>query len=221
MLRRGDRKDPPKRLQADPPTAPPKDPPSGVGVVKEALGDDQLHQALDRLGSAGATAQALDEAVDRMLGSVSALSDLTSSLTMQYLDRIRRPISALSQTAGVFLTARGYAAHLVVETEGGAFGITDVPVLGTLPPLRRGQVPRDLLIRVVKATRRTFHNVRALDEATWDGLVLLTQWRVHRLEPEEGAERGFLDLAVVDGMVRFGWILRQVDLHYGQEPERS
>ncbi len=27
--------------------------------------------------------------------------------------------------------------------------------------------------------------------------------------------------AVVDGLARFGWVLRQVDLHYGLEPDRS
>jgi hypothetical protein len=31
---------------------------------------------------------------------------------------------------------------------------------------------------------------------------------------------GFVAVDVVDGLARVGWVLRQVDIHYGLEPER-
>jgi hypothetical protein len=201
---------------------------TGIGVVDEALDVAGLDAALDALGVDGLLARTLDEAVAASIGGVTALSPLTSSLAVTYLERIQGPISAMSLASGVFLTTRAYVAHQAVEADPGAYGARDIPVLGSLPPLHHGQVPRDLLVRVVKATRRHFAAVRALDEGVWDGFVLCSTWRVHDQsdigsavgddgEPLE--DPGYLEASVVDGLTRFGWILRQVDIHYGLGPE--
>ncbi len=161
----------------------------------------------------------LDRAVDAAMTSILALSSLTSPLTLDYLERLARPIPALGPEIGVQIVTRAYVAHLVVEKDPPAFGAVDVPVLGTLPPLRRGSPPRDLLTRVVKASRRNFEVIRAVSTPLWNGFVRSLTRRAHDRVPDP-APSGLLAVEVVDGLARFGWVLRQVDLHYGLEPER-
>ena len=93
-----------------------------------------------------------------------------------------------------------------------------MPVARTLPPLRRGSPPQDLLTRVVKATRRSFEAIRAVPEPVWDGFVRGLTSRAHDRTPDADPS-DLLAPAVVDGLARFGWVLRQVDLHYGLQPE--
>ena len=93
-----------------------------------------------------------------------------------------------------------------------------MPVLGTLPPLRRGSPPRDLLTRVVKASRRNFEVIRAVSTPVWHGFVRSLTRRAHDQVADPGPS-GLLAMEVVDGLARFGWVLRQVDLHYGLQPE--
>jgi hypothetical protein len=194
-------------------------------VVSEGLDAAEVSAALEALGEEGAIAAALDVAVVAAMTDVRALSPLTSQLTVDYLERISRPIASLGLTTGAFITARGYVAHLVVEGDPPAYGTPDVPVFGAFPPLRRGQVPRDLLTRVVRAGRSGFPGIRAVSSGVWDGYVLTTTWRAQADDPRdevpEGGERQYLETSVVDGLVRFGWVLRQVDIHYGLAPERA
>lgn len=162
----------------------------------------------------------LDRAVDEAMARVLALSSLTSPLTLDYLDRLARPIPALRLETGVQVVTRAYVAHLVVEGDPGAFGAIDVPVLGTLPPLRRGSPPRDLLVRVVKASRRNFEVIRAVSSPVWNGFVRSLTRRAHDQVADPGPS-GLVAVEVVDGLARFGWVLRQVDLHYGLGPEQG
>ncbi len=148
-----------------------------------------------------------------MLSTLTSLSDVTAPLAIDYIERIRRPTPALTEERGVQLTSAGYAAHLAIEADGTVFDVTEIPVLGTLPDLRRGRPPQDLLLRVVKATRKPFPAIRAVDDPTWEGFVTR---RMARLGQDVELERG-----LVDGLLRFGWVLRQVDLRYRTEPERS
>lgn len=144
------------------------------------------------------------------LPKMVSLSALTAPLAVDYVQRVARPMTAMPLEAGVRLVAAGYAGHMTVETDPQAFSVTDIPVLGNLPPPdRKGRVPRDLMTRVVKASRRTFWAVCALSPEEWDGFVLGVS----------GWPGPALATALVDGLLRTGWLLRQVDLAYGQEPE--
>ena len=127
----------------------------------------------------------LDAAVDEAMASILALSSLTSPLALDYLDRLARPIPALTPEIGVQIVTRAYVAHLVVERDPAAFGAVDVPVLGTLPPLRRGSPPRDLLTRVVKASRRNFEVIRAVSTPVWNGFVRSLTRRAHDQVPDQ------------------------------------
>jgi len=198
------------------------------GVVAAGLDEGELVERLAALGERGLVARALDEAVQTALPGLVALSPLSSPLAVGYLERVRHALKQLSLETAVFVTTRAYVAHLLVEADPAAFGAADVPVLGTLPPLRKGRPPQDLLNRVVKASRRGFEQIRALDDEVWAGFVDCTTWRVHQRAagPSDGEEAsgeapGYLDPAVVDGLLRFGWVLRQVDIHYRVEPERA
>ena len=171
------------------------------------------------LGDASAMAQRLDTVTDEAMASMGSLSSLTAPLALDYLDRLDGPIPALTGPIGVQVVTRGYVAHLVVEREAAAFGATDVPVLGTLPALRRGSPPQDLLTRVVKASRRNFEVIRAVSTPVWNGFVRSLARRAHDLQPDPGPD-GLVAVEVVDALARFGWVLRQVDLRYGLEPER-
>lgn len=178
-----------------------------------------LDRFLEELGADGAVARDLDTEVDREMSRVTSLSSLTSPLAVSYLDRLARPIPSLTPEIGVLIVGRTYVAHMVVESDPGRFGAPDVPVLGTLPPLKKGRPPQDLLSRVVKVSRgRTFPPLCALTPAAWDGLVRCTARRAHDATAK-GNE--YVALDVVDGVARFAWVLRQVDLHYGLSPERS
>jgi hypothetical protein len=172
------------------------------------------------LGEDAPFVTALDAAVDAEMGSILALSSLSSPLALDYLERLARPIPALTAQIGVQIVTRAYLAHLVIERDPAAFGATEVPVLGTLPPLRRGSPPRDLLTRVVKASRRSFEMIRAVSTPVWNGFIQSLTRRAHDQVPSPGPS-GLVDPAVVDGLARFGWVLRQVDLHYGLEPDRG
>jgi len=176
-----------------------------------------LDAHLARLGRDGPAARRLDAAVDEALASVLSLSELTAPVALGYIERLARPIPALTPELGAVGVTRPYVAHLVVERDPAAFGATDVPVLGTLPPLRHNRPPADLTSRVVKATRRGFELIRAVPASVWDGFVYATAAHLH--DQASAGAGPFLEVAVVDGLARFGWVLRQVDLHYGLEPE--
>ncbi len=178
-----------------------------LGAYVASLGEDQPRVAR------------LDRAVDEAMATVLALSSLTSPLTLDYLDRLARPIPALRPEIGVQIVTRAYIAHRVVERDPQTFGAVDIPVLGTLPPLRRGSPPRDLLTRVVKASRRNFEVIRAVSTPVWNGFVRSLTRRAHDQVADPGPA-GLVAVEVVDGLARFGWVLRQVDLHYGLEPDQ-
>jgi hypothetical protein len=205
---------------------------TGLGVTAGPLDAAGLKRRLRDLGPAGRQARALDQAVTASVASLAALSSLTTSLAVDYIERVQHPIPALTLSSGVLVTTRGYAAHRAVEADPAAYGAVDVPVLGTLPPLRRGRPPQDLLSRVVKASKRNFASLRAVDAEVWDAFVLHTLVRVHdRAEAEavaladaedlDDVEPAYLEIDVVDALTRLGWLLRQVDIHYGLEPEAS
>jgi hypothetical protein len=190
-------------------------------VVKAAgtrLRRSDVESRLEALGADGAVARDLDKTVDREMAKVTALSSLTSALAVQYMERLARPIPSLTPALGVQLVGRTYLAHTVVESDPGRFGAVDIPVWGTLPPLRNGRTPQDLLSRVVKVSRgRTFPPICALAPPAWEGFVLCLTGRAHDMASGDD----FVATEVVDGVARFAWVLRQVDLHYGLEPERS
>lgn len=178
-----------------------------------------LDKHLKSLGSDGALARDLDQLVDAEMTRVTSLSPLTSQLAVSYMERLGRPIPSLTPPIGVLLVGRTYVAHMVVEADPGRFGAADVPVLGTLPPLKKGRPPQDLLSRVVKASRgKSFAPLCAVAPPVWDGFVMCLTKRAHDASSDDGE---FVSVQVVDGVARFGWILRQVDLHYGLSPERS
>ncbi len=189
-----------------------------VRSAGQRVDEPQLDAFLASLGADGSIALELDREVDAQMPSVASLSALTSPLALDYLERLERPIPTLSPASGVQIVSRSYVAHVVVEDDPGAFGAGAVPVLSTLPPLRRGgSPPQGLSTRVVKATRRNFEGIRAVSASVWDGYVMCLAKRAHDHEPV-GA--GLLAVDVVDGLARFGWVLRQVDIHYGLELER-
>jgi hypothetical protein len=171
------------------------------------------------LGADSAPARRLIEAVDGAMGSVSSLSTLTTPLALEYLDRLARPIPTLTPEIGVQIVGRAYVGHMVTEDDPQSVGATAVPLLN-LPPLRRGHPPQDLLTRVVKASRRHFERTRAVPGPVWEGLVRDLARRAHERTPDVDPA-DLLALAVVDGLARFGWVLRQVDLRYGLEPDRG
>jgi hypothetical protein len=178
----------------------------------------ELAAHLAGLGDDGAVARRLDGDVDDEMGRVSSLSALTAPLAVAYMDRLARPIPSLTPEIGVQLVGRAYVGHLLVEADPARVGAPDVPVIGTLPALKNGRPPQDILSRVVKVSRgRTFPPLCALSPRAWDGFVHCLTKRAHDMAP-----RGddLVSVEVVDGVARFAWILRQADLHYGLEPER-
>ncbi|MDQ2724920.1 MAG: hypothetical protein M3Y36_05420 [Actinomycetota bacterium] len=190
-------------------------PPSSLVTVVVYVDDEAVRAGLDELGAASSIVVALDREVEKRLASFAALSELTSRLALSYLERIRHAIASLTFESGVVLTTRGYLAHMVVEDDPVRFGADrEVPVIGTLPDFRKGRPPQDLLSRVVKATRRGFEQIRAVPDDVWAGYVLCVTGHVHA--GVDDAAR--LESSVVDSLVRFGWVLRQVDLRYGLTP---
>lgn len=178
-----------------------------------------LDKHLKSLGADGVVARDLDQEVDREMARVTSLSSLTSPLAVSYMERLGRPVPSLTPEIGVLIVGRTYVAHMVVESDPGRFGAPDVPVLGTLPPLKKGRPPQDLLIKVVKVSRgRSFPPLCALSPAAWDGFIHCLTKRAHDAAPA-GAD--LVSTEVVEGVARFAWVLRQVDLHYGLSPERS
>jgi hypothetical protein len=190
----------------------------GVLPADQQVDDTALDAYLGQLGEGGDAARRLDLEVDALMPTVAALSSLTSPLALDYIERLERPIPALTPTSGVQIVSRSYVAHAVVEADPATFGAGAVAILNTLPPLRRGGAPpQDLLTRVVKASRRKFPRIRAVPEAVWEGYVRCLARRAH---DHDGPGEEMLAVEVVDGLARFGWVLRQVDIHYGLEPER-
>lgn len=189
-----------------------------VNASAVRLSPRDLDGYLQGLGADGSVARALDREVEAAMGSIRSLSALTAPLAVEYMDRLARPIPSLTPAIGVQLAGRTYLAHMVVEGDPTRFGAPDVPVLGTLPELKRRRPPQDLLSRVVKASRgRGFEPICALTPGAWDGFVHCLTARAHDQAP---AGDELLPLEAVDGVARFSWVLRQVDLHYGLEPER-
>lgn len=190
-----------------------------VRPAASRLNRSDLEKYLKSLGSDGAVARDLDREVDGEMTRVTSLSSLTSQLAVSYMERLGRPIPSLTPEVGILVVGRTYVAHMVVEADPGRFGAHDVPVLGTLPPLKNGRPPQDLLSRVVKVSRgRTFPPLCALTPAAWDGFVRCLTKRAHDAAHPEA---DLVATDVVDGVARFAWTLRQVDLHYGLSPERS
>lgn len=190
-------------------------------VVKPAagrIGRKELDAHLKSLGDDGGVARQLDRDVEESLASVLSLSSLTAPLALNYMDRLARPVPTLTPEIGVQITGRTYVAHLLVESDARRYGTPDVPVLGTLPPLKRGRPPQDLLSRVVKASRRNFAAICALTPPAWEGFTWCLTKRAH--DSVSGPEE-LVPLDVVEGVARFAWVLRQVDIHYGLEPERA
>jgi hypothetical protein len=171
---------------------------------------------LAALGPDAGIARRLDESAGRFAATIVSLSPLTAGLAIDYIDRLARPIPSLTPAAGVELVTRSYAAHLAVEQDPQAFGAADVPVLGTLPPLRHGRPPQDILSRAVKASRRNFPAIRAVSAPVWEGFVVLLTGRLHERVADDD---DLVAPEVVDGLARFGWVLRQVDIHYDLSPE--
>jgi hypothetical protein len=189
--------------------------------VKPAVQRIDRRAADDRLAELGPdadTSRRLDETTGAVATTIVSLSPLTAGMAIDYIDRLARPIPSLSAEAGVNIVTRGYAAHLAVEQDPQAFGALEVPVLGTLPPLRHGRPPQDILTRAVKASRRNFPAVRSVSAPVWDGFVVLLTRRVHAIVADDG---DLVAVEVVDGLARFGWVLRQVDIHYDLSPELS
>jgi hypothetical protein len=189
----------------------------------EAVEKADVEARLAILGADGDLARQLDQAAEQTMRTLRALSDLTVPLALAYLDRIARPLQALDLESAVRLTTRGYAAHLAVEERGRDLGVEEVPVLGHLPPIRHGRPSQGLLTQIVKLTRRGFDAIRAVTAPTWDGLVVITAGRLHagRRKGPDGTLPPPLDVEVIDALLRFGWVLRQVDLFYGFQPDRS
>jgi hypothetical protein len=189
-----------------------------VRAADERFGRSALDARLKVLGRDGTLARDLDGAVQERMAEVVSLSPLTEALALQYLERLARPVPSLTPPVGVQITGRSYVAHMVVEIEFERFGAADVPVLGTLPPLKKGRPPQDLLSRVVKASRgKGFWGICALSPGAWEGYVDCLTKRAHDAAP---AGDDLVTADVVDGVARFAWVLRQVDLHYGLQPER-
>lgn len=194
-------------------------PSTTIGTTETPIDAATAAADLDALGDAGDHARALDRAVEASLGDPGGrsdgggLSELTSDVALRYLERVRHALAALTLEDGVTLITCGYVAHRAVEADSAAYGCgPEVPVLGNLPDLRKGRPPQDLALRVVKASRRNFDRIRAVSDDVWEGFVVAT---TARIQASEGGPR-VLDRTVVDGLLRFGWILRQVDLHYDQ-----
>lgn len=190
-------------------------------VVRPAghrLGRKELDAHLNELGEDGAVARRLDADVEGALSSVVSLSALTAPLALEYSDRLARPVPMLTPDLAVQVVGRGYVAHMLVEDDPGRVGATEVPVVGTLPPPKKGRPPQDLLSRVVKLSRRSFAPVCALTIPAWEGFVWCLTKRLHDRAPEP---EDLVPLEVVDGLARFAWVLRQVDIHYGLDPERA
>lgn len=173
-------------------------------------------ERLVALGPDAENAKRLDESADLNSKKIVSLSPLTAGMAIDYIDRLARPIPSLSAEIGVEIVTHAYAAHLAVEQDPSDFGAVDVPVLGTLPPLKHGRPPQDILTRAVKATRRGFPVIRAVSAPVWDGYVILLCGRIHRTQPDD---ENLVALEVIEGLARFGWVLRQVDIHYKLAPE--
>jgi hypothetical protein len=186
----------------------------------EPVDERELERHLAGLGDDAVVVRQLDAGVDDAMSSVGSLSSLTAPLALDYLERLARPIPALTLEVGVQIVTRAYVAHMVVEADPAAFGAAGAPALATFPPLRRGSPPQDLLTRVVKASRRHFEQIRAVSTPAWDGFVVALTRRAHAQVPHLRPS-GLVAPDVVDGLARFGWVLRQVDLQYGLEPEGS
>jgi hypothetical protein len=153
------------------------------------------------------------------MSRITSLSPLTSQLAVAYMERLARPVPSLTPPIGVLVVGRTYVAHTLVEADPGRYGAGDVPVLATLPPLKKGRPPQDLMSRAVKASRgKGFFSVCALSRPAWDGFVMCLTKRAH---DAGGGDDDLVSPEVVDGVARYGWVLRQVDLHYGLSPERS
>ena len=89
----------------------------GVQPADQQVDDAALDVYLGQLGEAGDRARRLDLEVDALMPTVAALSSLTSLLALDYIERLERPVPALTPTSGVQIVSRSYVAHVVVEAD--------------------------------------------------------------------------------------------------------
>jgi hypothetical protein len=110
----------------------------------------------------------------------------------------------------------------MLRTLDGLSPLTVPLALSYLDRIARPLAAMDLEAAVRLTSRRSFEAVRAVNQETWDGLVVAVARRVHaeRTRDDDGVLPPPLDVTIVDALLRFGWVLRQVDLFYGYEPER-
>jgi hypothetical protein len=186
-----------------------------VRPVQRRFRSSDLALALKQLGRDGPLARKLDLASEDLFRRTVSLSPLSEPLAQDYIARLARPVPALTNPVGVCVVYRSYLAHRCVELDPEQYGVKEIPVLGTLRPLRRGRPPQNLLSEVVKASRSSFEPLLALSVPAWRGFVSCLVKRAHDLAPDD---QSFVDPAVVEGLARFGWVLRQADLHYHQLP---
>jgi hypothetical protein len=190
-----------------------KEPRLPVGTVAEPIGSRRLDTVVRSLGEDGRRGRSLEAAARRRAQGLGQLSWLSEPLLTSYVERLGRPLKALSSEGGRQIGVLGYAAHLCVEGEPERFVEGDIPVLGALPP----KPPGDLANRVVRASRKDFAAICALSSDAWEAFVNCSLGRVQHLAAPAGGTL-YLSGELVDGLLRFGWVLRQVDLHYGLEP---
>jgi hypothetical protein len=208
------------------------------GTTKAALDREQALAWLSAAGENGQRALVLHDQVERGHANLVSLTRVTTPLAAQHVQRLRVAMPSLSRLTAYALVRRGYTAHLLVEADPGCFGAARVPDIVEMPPLDRDGAPRrELLTFVVKVTLRSFGVLRGIPPDVWEGLAVCTTWRIHDDvptgptaspdSPAEDADADALDepLAllsqeVIEGLLRFGWVLRATDLAYGMEPAR-
>jgi hypothetical protein len=188
-----------------------------VGSVAEPLANRERDARLRQLGQSGARGRALHKAALRRIAALRTLTPVSTSVALRYAERVARPLAALDEVAATEIVLLGYAAHQLVEEQPDAYGVDDIPVLGALPKAP----PRDLANRVLRASRKDFAVLCALSPETWESFSACSLATAQR-RPDRPEGPGHVSADVVDGLLRFGWILRQADLYYGlNPPDRS
>lgn len=201
------------------------------GMTKVAMDREQALAWLAAAGDDGQRALVLHDDVERRHSELPALTRITTPLASQHVQRLRVGMPSLTPHTAYGLVLRGYTAHLLVEADPSSFGATRVPDIVEMPDLdRNGEPRRDLLTYVVKVTLRSFEIVRGIPPDVWEGLAVCTTWRIHDDGPAsspDAVEKAdgeviplLLSPEVIEGLLRFGWVLRAADLAYDLEPAR-